>query len=316
MRTVFMGTPWYVLPVLETLLSLDVEIVGVYTQPDKPSGRGRVTAPPAVKNVALDHGIGVFQPASLRRDEAQRRLAALRPDVVVVAAYGKILPPEVLATPALGCVNVHPSLLPRYRGPSPVATAILEGEAETGTSLMLMDEGMDTGPVLASRTSQVSPRDSTTASLTPLLFELGADLMKEVLPRWLAGGVTPQPQDDGLASLTRKLEKSDGEASWSLPAQELERRLRAFTPWPGLFTHWRGKLLKVLSASVLVSEVGEEPGEPGMVVRLEHQTSPIGVVTGQGVLGLNRLQMEGKSPVTSGEFVSGYREFVGSKLPS
>ena len=259
MRIVFMGTPAYVLPVLEALLSPDFQVAGVYTQPDRPAGRGRISEPPPVKSFALEHGIRVFQPVSLRRSGVQGELASLSPDVIVVAAYGKILPPEVLNIPPYGCVNVHPSLLPKYRGPSPVATAILEGEAHTGTTIMLLNEGMDTGPILACRQVPIESGVATTESLTPLLLDVGAALLVEVLPRWLNGEITLQPQDDSRATITKKLEKSDGEVKWELSAEEIERRLRAFTPWPGLFTHWQGKLLKILSATPLAEEV---PGAP------------------------------------------------------
>ena len=318
MRTVFMATPAYVIPVLEALLALDSHVVGVYTQPDKPSGRGRTCEPPPVRGFALEHGIEVFQPASLRRVEVQQELASLSPDVIVVAAYGKLLPPEVLSIPPYGCVNVHPSLLPRYRGPSPVATSILEGDAQTGTTIMLMDEGMDTGPILSSRSVLVEPDVVNTESLTPLLFQLGAELLKEVLPLWLKGEVTSQLQDHSRATVTKKLEKNDGEATWELSAEELERRLRAFTPWPGLFTYWEGKLLKILSVAILPAfpDVVSEKG-PGHVVSLKEPPGvALGVVTGRGILGLNSLQMEGKRPISGEEFLRGYRDFPGSRLPS
>ena len=316
MRTVFMGTPGDAIPVLEALLALKYGVVGAFTPPDKPSGRGGVPEQPPVKGFALEHGIEVFQPASLRRAEVQRELASLSPDLIVVAAYGKILPAEVLNIPARGCVNVHPSLLPRYRGPSPVATAILEGASHTGTTIMLMDEGMDTGPILCSRSVPMHPGAETTENLTPLLFQLGADLLKEVLPPWLEGEVAPTHQDHTQATFTRKLEKKDGEARWELPAEEVERRLRAFTPWPGLFTYWKGKTLKILEAALSRSSVGVCSGqEPGLVVPLDEPGTAAGVVTGRGVLGLKTLQMEGRRPISSEEFLRGYRDFPGSRLP-
>ena len=329
MRAIFMGTPSYAVPVLETLLSLDGRVVGVYTQPDKPSGRGRILEPSPVKVAALEHGITVLQPTALRRIEEQQKLASLKPDVIVVAAYGKILPREVLDIPPYGCVNVHPSLLPKYRGPSPVATAILEGENRTGTTLILLDEGMDTGPMLSSDSVPIHNGVTTTEDLTYLLFSLGAQLLQEVLPLWLESKVIPRPQNHGQASLTKKLEKGDGEARWDMPAEELERRVRAFTPWPGLFTHWKGRLLKILSAVCYSTRSGAPPdvgalrpsapgvrGEPGTVVPLERPDVAVGVVTGRGILGLRGLQIEGRRAVSSEEFVRGYRDFPGSKLPS
>lgn len=310
MRAVFMGTPHYGIPVVQALLSLGYQVVGVYTQPDKPSGRGRFPVPPPTKTFALEQGIPVFQPTSLRQPEAQAELARLAPDVAVVAAYGKILPPEVLRIPRFGHVNVHPSLLPKYRGPSPVASAILHGETRTGTSIMLLDEGMDSGQVLAGRLESIQA-DDTTQSLTPRLFRIGAELLTEVLPLWVGGEVAPQPQDQALATVTKKLQKEDGDAQWELAAEDLERRLRAFTPWPGLFTSWNGRLLKILSATALPSVEGSQPGT---VIPLREQDIPAGVVAGRGVLGLKTLQLEGKRPIACEEFLRGYGDFLGSSL--
>lgn len=314
MRTVFMGSPVYAVPVLEALISLKCEIVGVYTQPDKPRGRGQSPEPTPVKEFAQDRGLQVFQPASLRLPEVQRDLAGLEPALVVVAAYGKILPAEVLSIPTWRCVNVHPSLLPQYRGPSPVAASILEGQERTGTTIMLMDEGLDTGPILASAPVNIEA-GATTESLTPHLFTLGGDLLRDVLPDWLEGKLSPQSQDDSRATVTRLLQKGDGEARWELSAVELDRRLRAFTPWPGLSTHWKGKALKVLTASPLPNA---NPGaaERGRVVEMEEPGIPVGVVTGSGVLGLGNLQLEGRRAVTAEEFLRGYQDFLGAQLPS
>ena len=316
MRLVFMGTPDYAIPVLEAILSpdapMDTQVVGVYTQPDKPKGRGRASDPTPVKSFALERGLDVYQPASLRRSEVGEELASLRPDAIVVAAYGKFLPTNVLSIPPHGCLNVHPSLLPRYRGPSPVATAILEGETSTGTTIILLDEGMDSGPILAGREADIGP-EATTQGLTPQLFQIGGELLKEVLPPWTRGEIPPQPQDESKATFTKMLEREDGEAHWELPAEELERRLRAFTPWPGLFTHWKGRLVKILSATAINDSGG---GTPGLIVPVEEPGIAAGVVTGRGILGISGIQMEGKRPTWSREFVQGYKDFAGSTLPS
>ena len=335
MRSIFMGTPDYALPVLDVLLSIDPCVVAVYTQPDKPRGRGLVPEPSPVKRFALEKGLAVYQPVSLRRIQPQQELAALHPDVIIVAAYGKILPPEVLNTPPSGCVNVHPSLLPRHRGPSPVATAILEGEAVTGTTLILLDEGMDSGPIFASREASMSPRTEMTPDLTRALFQLGGELLGEVLPRWMKGEVSPETQDPNNATFTSKLERGDGEARWELSAQELDRRLRAFTPWPGLFTHWKGRMLKILSGTPLLDTAGaslsrhgleayptsgeKSPGseeEPGLVVPLREPGIAVGIVAGEGILGIDNLQLEGRRTATGDEFIRGHRDFLGSQLPS
>ena len=223
MRLVFMGTPAFAVPVLAGLNGLTGwEVAGVYTPPDRPAGRGRRAQPPPVKEFALEHGLPVHQPASLRSKEAQAELAALEPDAIIVAAYGKLLPPPVLELAPLGCLNIHPSLLPRRRGPSPVATAILEGDHVTGVTLMLLDRGMDTGPLIA-QTEYPLKVDETADRLTEALFGVGGQLLHESLPRWQSGELKAVPQDDSLATVTRKLTRADGLADWTLTAEELER---------------------------------------------------------------------------------------------
>jgi methionyl-tRNA formyltransferase len=266
---------------------------------------------PRVKGHALALGLPVYQPATLRSARAQAQLAALKPDVILVAAYGKLLPPEVLKTPPHGCLNLHPSLLPRHRGPSPVATAILEGDAVTGVTLMLLDEGMDTGPIVAQREHPLSPSD-TAETLTVALFEMGNTLLKNLGP-WVAGQLAALPQEEAKATTTHKLERAHGEAGWELSAMALERRRRAFTPWPGLFTHWQGKVLKLLDVVALPAEADPSP-EPGQVIPLSLKDVAIGVGTGQGVLGIKSLQLEGRRPVAGDEFRRGYPRFIGALL--
>ena len=313
MRLVFMGTPDFVVPVLDALVQdSNVEIAGVYTPPDRRQGRGRSSQMPPVKAYALEHGLSVFQPASLRREEVQQEIASLKPQVIVVAAYGKILPSAVLNMPSSGCLNLHPSRLPKFRGPSPVVTTILEGDEITGVTLMLLDEGMDTGPIIAQRERAVGPED-TAETLTAVLFQLGASLLSEKLAAWVTGELTCQPQDDSLATVTRKLERSDGEADWNLSSQQLSRRSRAFTPWPGLFTHWRGQVLKLLEVTDSPN-LPEIDAAPGRVVRLDQVGAPAGIGTAQGVLGLKRVQLEGRSPTAAAEFLKGYPQFIGAQL--
>ena len=313
MRLVFMGTPVFVIPVLDALAQdSNIEITGVYTPPDRRQGRGRSSQMPPVKAYAVEHGLPVFQPVSLRREEVQQELASLKAEVIVVAAYGKILPSAVLNMPPSGCLNLHPSRLPKYRGPSPVITTILEGDETTGVTLMLLDESMDTGPIIAQRDQAVSPED-TAETLTAALFKLGASLLSEQLAPWVAGELTCQPQDDTLATVTRKLERSDGEADWNLSSQQLSRRSRAYTPWPGLFTHWRGQVLKLLEVTDSPN-LPEVDAAPGRVVRLDQVGAPAGIGTAQGVLGLKRVQLEGRSPTAAAEFLKGYPQFIGAQL--
>ncbi len=313
MRLVFMGTPVFVVPVLDALVQdSNIEITGVYTPPDRGQGRGRSSPMPPVKAYALEHGLPVFQPASLRREEVQREMASLSPEVIVVAAYGKFLPSAVLNIPSSGCLNLHPSRLPKYRGPSPVITTILEGDETTGVTLMLLDQGMDTGPIIAQREQAVGPED-TAETLTAALFRLGASLLLEQLVPWVAGELPCQPQDDSRATVTRKLERSDGEAAWNLSSQQLNRRRRAFTPWPGLFTHWRGQVLKLLEVTDL-SDLPEVQVAPGRVVCLDAAGVPAGIGTAQGMLGLKRVQLEGRSPTGAADFLKGYPQFIGAQL--
>ena len=316
MRIVFMGSPNYAVGVLDAILTLDHNVVGIYTQPDKPAGRGRSAFLTPVKSFALSRGLQVFQPPSFRAVDAQQELARLEPDLVIVAAYGKLLPSAVLELPPHGCLNIHPSLLPRFRGPSPVASAILEEEEPTGATIMLLDEGMDTGPILAARELWGWTGSATAQALTEKLFEMGAEMIAEVLPGWLQGAVSPQVQDHARATSTRKLEKTDGAADWTLSAWEMEKRCRAFTPWPGLYTTWGGKTLKVLSAQVADDPIGPEVPDHPVGTVVPGTEFGIGVATGRGILAISSLQLEGKRAVSVREFLQGYPEFVGSVLPS
>ena len=310
MRVIFMGTPTPVVPVLERLCRMpEIEVVAAVTPPDRERGRGRRSELPPVKEAALRLDILVLQPDSLRSKPAQDQLTELQPDVIVVAAYGKLLPRPVLNLPLHGCLNLHPSLLPRHRGPSPVAAAILEGDEVTGISLMLVDEGMDTGPVIAQRECALIGEE-TAGELTDTLFQVGADLLAESLGPWTRGELQAQPQDDAHTTISRKLERADGLADWTLPAETLARQCRAYAPWPGLYTQWEGKMLKLLEVSAL--PVGSQRYELGQVV--SDGPDSVAAVTGDGLLGLSRLQLEGRRAVTAREFLAGYPDFVGGYL--
>lgn len=310
-RVVFMGTPEFSVPALEQLVQGEYDVAAVYTQPDKPEGRGRVLAPSPVKRVALQHRLEILQPATLRDPAEVERLAALRPDVVVVAAFGQILPQRILDVPNFGCLNIHPSLLPSHRGASPIPAAILAGDEDTGVTIMLMDAGMDTGPTISQFVVGIEPED-TTASLTVRLAQAGARLLEETLPLWLDGCLTPQPQDESRATYTTTVTKRDGAIDWELSANELWRRVRAFNPWPGSYTRWQGRLLRIHEAVPLHKE-GD--AVPGLVVALGFGQPPeVGVVTGDGVLGLLNVQLEGKRAIPAAEFLRGQRDFAGAIL--
>ncbi|MBM3141708.1 MAG: methionyl-tRNA formyltransferase [Chloroflexi bacterium] len=306
-----MGTPEFAVPSLAALLHSSYQVVAVYTQPDKKAGRGQSVAFSPVKQLALSQELEVVQPDSLKVAGTVEKLASFAPDLMVVAAFRQILPPEILALPKFGCLNVHPSLLPRYRGASPIATAILQGDEITGVTIMLLDVGLDSGPILSQREVSISA-DDTTGSLAVKLAQAGAQLLMETLPLWIDGRIQAQPQEESRASYSKVIIKGDGEMDWRLPALDLWRRVRAFDPWPGCYAWWHGKRLKL---GKVVPLYGEKSGEPGKVIALSPPApATVGVETGDGVLGLLRVQLEGKNEMSAEEFVRGQRDFIGSSL--
>lgn len=308
-NTIFMGTPQFAATILQFLLESRYEVVAVYTQPDKAAGRGRRLVAPPVKKLAMDRQLPVVQPASLAGSQSAQELASFAPELIVVAAFGCILPPEVLSLPRFGCLNVHPSLLPRHRGPSPVANAILCGDELAGITIMLMDAGLDTGPILAQEKVGISFMD-TTGSLSSKLADVGGRLLLDTLPKWLEGEIKPQAQDAARATYSKLITAKDGEINWDLPAVELWRKVRAYNPWPSCYTWFEGKRL-IIHRAIPVG--GEGHGQLGMVVALAGEPMA-GVVTRQGILGLCQVQLEGRRAMSIGEFVRGKRNFVGSVL--
>ena len=320
MAIVFMGTPHFALPSLRALAEAGYDIAAVYTRPDRPAGRGLRPQPPPVKLLAQELGLPVRQPDSLRRPEAIEELQALAPEVIVVCAYGQILRRPVLELPPKGVLNVHPSLLPRHRGPSPIAAAILAGDPETGVTVMLMDEGMDTGPILSQRSLPISPFD-TAGTLGERLSRLAAELLLETLPRWLRGEIAPQPQDESRATVTRLLRKEDGAIDWHLSAEELWRRVRAFNPWPGAYTYLDGEQLHIWEAWPLPFDSGFPPGtvvalsaEQASSVPAEAGRAAFAVQTGAGLLAVLRAQRAGRRPLPSEEFLRGMPRIIGRRL--
>ncbi len=306
-RIIFMGTPEFSVPTLAALVRDGYDLVGVVTQPDRPAGRGRQVETSPVKTFAMQHGLTILQPASLRAAEAVAELAELRPDVIVVAAFGQILRSAVLDLPPYGCINVHASLLPRWRGAAPVQAAILAGDLVTGSTIMRMDAGMDTGPILA-QAALLIQHDDTGGTLTGRLAQHGADLLAETLPRWLAGEITPQLQDASLATLCRPLRKEQGLVDWLQPAVEIARSVRAFNPWPAAFTVWQGQQIKLLRAQALSLPAIVEPG------RVDDHNGAIVVTTGDGLLRLDEVQLAGRAAMAAQDFARGQRSFLGSRL--
>jgi len=306
-RVIFMGTPQFAVPALEAL-GKNHEVVGVVTQPDRRAGRGRKMVPSPVKEAAMARGLPTFQPSDLQIPEAVNTLAGWQPEVIAVFAFGQLLPRPVLELPPYGCLNIHPSLLPRYRGAAPITAAILAGDLITGVTIMLMDEGLDTGPILAQGESPIAPGD-TTVSLTAKLAEEGATLLIKTLPGWLKGKIQARPQDEALATYCDHLKKEDGLLDWSQPAEYLDRQVRAYDPWPGAHTTWLGKRLKVLRARPQTAWRGE--GSPGQVVALP---GGMGVATGRGLLELQEVQLAGKMPIAGDVFARGQRDLIGGFL--
>ena len=322
LRIIYMGTPQFAVPVLVTLiagskpglvLQEGYEIVTVITRPDKPSGRGKEVVYSPVKQLALSQEIPVWQPGSLKRQENIEMLAAYQSDLFIVAAFGQILLQAVLDLPRYGTLNIHASLLPKYRGVSPISEAILQGDTETGVTIMLIDAGVDTGPILLQRAIPIA-EDDTTGSLTLKLAALGASALLEALPLWVQGNITPQPQDERFASHTHMLHKEDGKIDWNRPADVLARTVRAFTPWPGAYTNWGNKILKIISAHTIQSDPGSEARAGTVSLRKENGLQTLIVATGKGLLILEKLQLEGKKVTSADEFLRGYSHIVGEVL--
>ena len=306
-----MGSPAFALPALRSLMSNHYDIRAVYTQPDKPAGRGRQVMACPIKRFAISQGMRVIQPESLKDPKEAEVLAALQPDIIVVAAYGQILPAAVLELPRHKCINIHPSLLPRYRGPSPVAAPILNGDPVTGVTIMLIERKVDSGPILSQEELTISDED-TTESLSERLAIMGARKLVETIPGWVEGKIEPGVQDDSRATYTRMEVKEDGLLDWNLPAVVLWRRIRAYHPWPGCYFDWKGSRLRVMKAISLPDPGG---GEAGRVVALP-RTAParVAVRTTDGLLGLVSVQPEGKREMTAADFNAGHRDFAGSVL--
>ena len=318
-RLVFMGTPEFAVPSLAALLDAGYDLVGVLTKEDQPAGRGQKLEASAVKQLAQAHGLTIQQPRTLRAAEARAALAGLAPDVIVVAAYGLILPQEVLDLPRFGCINVHGSVLPRWRGAAPIAAAILAGDVEAGVSIMRMDAGVDTGPMLSAAYLPIAA-DDTTGTLTPKLAALGADLLVRTLPRWLAGELAAIPQPEEGVTWAPRITKEEGQIDWSEPAALIERRVRAVPAladgvhaleWAGVEGAAGADGSGVRDRSQGTGVRGQEPGTV-----IAGKAGSAGVITGRGVLWLEEVQLAGKRATPIGAFLQGARGFVGSRLPS
>jgi methionyl-tRNA formyltransferase len=296
-QVVFMGSPDFALPSLRALANA-YDVLGIVTQPDRASGRGRALKSPPVKLLARERDVPIIQPEKLRTPEAMEQLRAWNPDLIVVAAFGQILRKDVLDLPRYGCINVHASLLPRWRGAAPINAAILHGDEETGVTIMKMDVGLDTGPILAQRSIRLM-REDTAGSVTETLSHLGADLLIETLPDYLSGKIQPVPQPEEGMTYAPMLKKEEGRLDFTHPAEELERRVRAFNPWPSTFMDFDGALLKVHRAHAVA-----EAGQAEVGQRLIYQGQPA-VGAGGGLLIMDEVQPAGKKAMSGKSFLAG-----------
>ena len=310
MRIVFLGTPEFAIPTLEAVVAAGHEVLLVVTRPDKPAGRHMQLTAPAVVAAARRLGLPLAQPDKLGTDDFANRLRVLSPDAAVVVAFGRLISPRVLRLTRLGFVNLHPSLLPRHRGPSPIESAILTGDAQTGVTTMLLDEGMDTGPILLQRTTPIGPREHM-PELEARLARLGSELVVETLAGLADGSVVPKPQDSALATVTSKLDRKMGRIDWSASADELVRRARAFDPWPGLFTNFRGLRLKVHGLEEGTARPGDEEAGTVLAVTSEGIAVRCG---GPSVALVTEVQREGKRRLPADAFIIGERVAPGERL--
>ncbi len=303
LRVVFMGTPEFACPTLQKLMDRGEEVIAVVTQPDRPKGRGQKTVPTLVKELAEKNGITVFQPPRVRAPEFIEKLKEMNPDLIVVVAFGQILPKALLEIPKFGCINVHASLLPRYRGAAPLNWCIINGETETGVTTMLMDEGLDTGAMLLKKTTPIDP-DEDTSSLHDRLSVLGAETLSETLDLLAAGKLTPEKQDNSLSCYAPLLKKEHGLIDWNKSARSIRNMVRGMSPWPGAFTRLDGKLLKIYK--VRTDSMGsEEDSSPGMVLKADRDG--IEVACGSGSVIIDELQLEGRKRLPAGELLAGYK---------
>lgn len=316
-RIIFFGTPIFSEIILNHLINAGYFPIAVVTNPDQPVGRKQVLTPSPVKLYASKHRISVLQPQKLKDTQFLNELRAFQPDVFIIASYGKILPAELLAIPPKGTINVHPSLLPKYRGATPIQTAILNGDTETGVTLMLTDEKMDHGPVLAKSEIRIS-KSETYTSLHDKLADAGGKLLTEILPRWLAGEITPQKQNYLKATFTKLLTKEDGRINWNKSAEEIERQIRAFEIWPGTWTTFGSPtsqnsevgLPGMLRVKIISAHVSDEPSSalPGMIVKTK--SGELAVATRDYLLIVESLQSEGKNLIDGGSFLNGHPEIL------
>ncbi len=304
-QTVFFGTPEFSVPILHALSGI-FPVAAVVTQPDRPQGRGRVLTPPPVKVLAGSLGIPVLQPENTRDKTFQETLSGLKPDLILTAAYGKILPSSILDLPKLGCINVHASLLPKYRGAAPINWSLIKGEKKTGITMIKMDEGIDTGPILARRPLEIEPTDNTD-TLGKRLSDIAAEMLPEFFKNLIDGRLEEKPQDDSYASYTPMLTKKDGLINWNESAEQIHNRIRGLYPWPVAYTYLNKKQIRLIA-----SDTAEGQASPGEIAEVDKKTLFVG--TGDGLLSIKEIQTPGKKPMPIHSFLQGHRLRSGMKM--
>lgn len=307
-KIIYMGTPEFAVPAFDTLVQNGYKIITAITAPDKPVGRKQILTPPPIKIETEKNNIPVLQPEKIKEQKWTEKIKELNPDLIIVCAYGQIIPKEILDIPKLGSINIHPSLLPKYRGASPIQYAILNNEKETGVTMMLMDEQMDHGPIITNHKIQITKHKITYKELEKELAELGAKLLIEILPKWISGEIQPQEQNHDEATFAKIIKKEDGKINWNESAEKIDAKIRAFNPWPGTFTNFNGKILKILETENAESE---ENLPIGQVFKIGND---IAIKCGNGALKIKSLQVEGKKPMDIKNFINGYPNFIESTL--
>jgi len=307
LRVIFMGTPSLSAEILRSLLDAGYNIVGVFTQPDKKVGRKQMIEKSPVKMLAEEKNTPIFTPNRLD-DIAIEKIRELKPDLIILIAYGKILPAAVLELPKFGAINIHPSLLPKFRGPSPIQNALLNGEQRTGTTIMKMDAGIDTGDILAQQKTEISS-DETYLELANKLLQLSRELLLEILPKWIAGEINPQKQNDSEASYCQMITKNDGKIDWNDSAENIYNKYRAFMVWPGIFTSWNSQRIKL--NRIILAKGNFESYKNGEIFRID---DTICIKAGANAIGLMEIQLEGKPGAKILDFINGHQNFIGSIL--
>lgn len=304
-KVAFLGTPEFAIPALKALAKSEFKPFAVFCAPDKPIGRKQEMTPPPIKVAAQNFGIPVYQPTN--KQELTEKILELKPDLAISAAYGIIVPKEVLEAPKFGCLNIHPSLLPKYRGASPIQAAILNGDKKTGVTIFKMDAGIDTGEIVA-KNDFATNHQATTPELSNELAEIGARLLIKILPDWVSGKIAPEKQNNSEAIYAPQIKKEDGKIDWQKPASEIERQIRAFDPWPGTFSEYNGQKFKIIKAGLSEKESGKEPGA------LFLENNKLAAQTGKGSLLLEKVQLEGGKPIDAESFLRGHQDAPGKIL--